>query len=275
MSFVRGSSSKLCVTAIVGVIFFISILSISISTADEPRQLPTAPETHELPYSPASFESEDGLTYIERRVRSAAVRVITNGGHGSGSYMTVGEFRVVLTAQHVASGPVGSLYQVSSVTAGEVVGARLVYSDAVHDIAVLLVPEIQTRRPMQFRVRSTRIEPGTSISYAGHPSHHSILSFRGMVSGYENDTTPGGRGEILILHSFGWPGCSGSVLYDANGYAIGILWGVSVGNVTGFPQVIEDLVWATPASVITERQIINGICTSSPRPESCQRYLEE
>lgn len=250
----------------------------SSESGEAPVTIPNATEEQSVRTVPASFETEAGLSYMERRVRSAAVKVLTPRGHGSGSYMVMNGFRIVVTAQHVVSQPVGTIYRVSNPAENEVVGARLVYSDPVSDIAVLLVPEMRTRVPMQFRLRADRIPLGTNVSYAGHPSRHSLLSFRGMVSGYENEgvqPTAERRGEILILHSYGWPGCSGSVLFDNDGYIVGVLWGVSAGNVTGAPQIIEDLIWASPASVLSEQQIISSMCSLSPRPERCARFTEQ
>ncbi len=255
-------------------------MSSGIGSEPDPPPTATLPSIGEgeLQASPASFETAEGLSYIERRVRSAAVKVRTPRGHGSGSYMILDGFRIVVTAQHVVSGDVGTTYRVSNPTGNETVGARLVYSDPVSDVAVLLVSEMRTRTPMQFRLRHDRAAVGTGIAYAGHPSSHSLLSFRGRVSGYENEgatATPDRRGEILILHSFGWPGCSGSVLFDNDGYIVGVLWGVSVGGVAGRPQIIEELIWATPASVIKKDRIISSICSMSPRPERCRRFSQE
>ena len=175
MSFDRRSYSKRNVAIIVAALI-ISIFSIGISTADTPPvTLQPAIENDETHVAPASFETEDGLSYIERRVRMAAVKVLTPRGHGSGSYMTLEGFRVVVTAQHVASGDIGDLYRVANPETEEVVGGRLVYSDPVHDVAVILVAEMKTRRPMQFRLRRDPILPGTQILYAGHPSFHSLL----------------------------------------------------------------------------------------------------
>ncbi len=240
--------------------------------------LPSPDDTPESNTAPASFETAEGLSYMERRIRSAAVKVLTPRGHGSGSYMLMDGFRVILTAQHVASGPIGEVYRVSSPSGNETVGARLVYSNPASDVAVLIVSEMKTRSPMQFRLRNDRIPLGTDVAYAGHPSSHSLLSFRGRVSGYENEGVEPSetrRGEILILHSFGWPGCSGSVLFDSDGYIVGVLWGVSAGNITGAPQLIEDLIWATPARSIIKSDIITSICRMSPRPERCRRFSQE
>ena len=61
-----------------------------------------------------SLSTEASLSSVERNVRSAAVKVLTQGGHGSGTYTMINGFHVVLTAQHVADGPLGTNYRILS-----------------------------------------------------------------------------------------------------------------------------------------------------------------
>jgi hypothetical protein len=57
--------------------------------------------------------ADASMSSTERRVRDAAVRVFTHGGgHGSGSYIKHKDFLFILTAQHVADGPLYSDYRV-------------------------------------------------------------------------------------------------------------------------------------------------------------------
>ena len=76
---------------------------------------------------------------VEKSVRQASVRVSVpfTGGHGSGSYVKYKDVHLVITAQHVTDGPLGSTYVVAH--RGESHIAVLIYSDAQNDIAVLYV----------------------------------------------------------------------------------------------------------------------------------------
>ena len=47
-------------------------------------------------------------------------------------------------------------------------------------------------------------------------------------------------------------------MYDDRGRLVGILWGVSVERAY-VPQVIEDIIWVTPAHMIDEVEILRGI----------------
>ena len=51
------------------------------------------------------------MSRVEGKVRDAAVRVVrVDGGHGSGSVIEYKGSQFVLTAQHVANGPLGATY---------------------------------------------------------------------------------------------------------------------------------------------------------------------
>ena len=217
--------------------------------------------------SPVALYTETGLSHVERRIRQAAVKVHTGLGHGSGSYLLIDGFHIVLTAQHVAEGPVGSVYTIQT-PLDEHVAGRLVYADEQLDVAAILISPLKTRRPMEFRPLTKMSEVGTVTAYAGYPSDFSMLSFRGMISGYEwvkKNTV-----HAIILNSYGWFGCSGSAVYDMEGSLVGILWGVSVEPM--WAQVQEDLLYLTPSHLIKKKKIIKGICVDSvPHPSRCNK----
>ena len=215
---------------------------------------------------PAGLNSPQALSRVERNIRRAAVKVETPEGHGSGSYMTIDGHHIVMTAQHVASGPIGTLYGIIT-PANETSTGRLVYADESLDVAVILVSPLRTRRPMAYVPLPGTPEIGITVSYSGHPSHFDMLSFRGMIVGYESIAPD--RPIAVIMHSYGWFGCSGSVVFDTNGSVVGVLWGVSVERFP-FGQVQEDLIYLTPSSLIREESIVRGICTASPRPARCE-----
>ena len=78
----------------------------------------------------------------ERRIREAAVKVISGGGHGSGTYIRYRGFHLVLTAAHVTEGSIGDPYEIQGDSSGSVVGV-LVYQDRDLDVAAILVEPIQ------------------------------------------------------------------------------------------------------------------------------------
>ena len=195
------------------------------------------------------------LNSVERRVRHAAVKVYSQmGGHGSGTYVRHMGFHLVITAAHVTRGDIGDLYRIGATDSSSVLGV-LVYEDSDIDAAVILVPRIQDRTPMRYRPLSVSAEVGTDVVYSGYPSDLSLLTIRGAVAGY--DRIPQ-NGPVILLHTYGWFGCSGSGIYDDRGRYVGVLWGVSVERFP-YPQVIEDIIWVTPSYMIDENEILEGI----------------
>ena len=214
---------------------------------------------------------ETGHSSIEKSIRQAAVRVSVpwSGGHGSGSYIRYKDIHIVITAQHVADGALGTSYLVSHKEESHL--AHLIYSDELNDIAVLYVSNhFKTIKPMKFTPIKETASVGTEIFYSGYPSHHKLMSFVGRVAGHENkEEVPGGK--EIILQTYGWFGCSGSVIYDTNGRQIGVLYGVDVEYYPDI-QVQENMIWVAPMNRLKIDKAIRAFCNEYPgkRPKACK-----
>lgn len=202
-----------------------------------------------------------GMSRVEKSVREAAVKVSRlDGGHGSGSLIDYKGSQFVVTAQHVANGPLGSVYAIEKRANSKM--AILVHGDALNDIAVLWLPEheeFDNIKPMPWKPVDNLPEIGTTINYSGHPSSHALLSFRGAVAGYETHPQAGIQ---LILNVFGWFGSSGSVIYNENGKIVGVLWGVDVDYYR--QQVNEDIVWVSPIQNLNLELVVQSLCERIP-----------
>ena len=210
----------------------------------------------------------DSLTKTEKKVRSSAVKITDGHGHGSGAIVNYYDLPLVLTAQHVASGLPGTRYYVVNGSTWE--EALLIYSDPAHDIAILyLRPEGElAERGMKYSPRKDLLEVGGAITYSGHPSWHNLMTFRGYVAGVE--VIPG-AGIQLMLNTYGWFGCSGSVIYDSSGDIAGILWGV---DIEGYPdlQVQENMIWVSPIQNLDMPIAIAELCLAlENEPKACRR----
>ena len=211
---------------------------------------------------------ETGLDRNEKRVREAAVKITDGYGHGSGGLVQYRDLQLVLTAQHVADGRIGQQYYVLNGATMEV--AILIYADPLHDIAVLYL-----REGNQLECRGIKYNPqkelaaiGTEITYSGHPSWHSLMTYRGYVAGLE--TIPG-QGPQLMLNTYGWFGCSGSVIYDTNGEVIGILWGVDIEQRPDL-QVQENMIWVSPIQNLDMKLAIKELCIAlEDEPKACKK----
>lgn len=208
---------------------------------------------------------------IEKEIRQAAVRVSVpfTGGHGSGSYIKHKDVHLVITAQHVTDGPLGATYLVSHKEESHI--GTLIYSDSVSDVAILYVNNpFDSIEPMKFDPIEETAEVGTAIYYSGYPSHHKLMSFTGRVAGHENKSEiPGGK-EIL-LQTYGWFGCSGSVIYNLKGQQVGVLYGVDVEYYPDI-QVQENMIWVAPINRIKIDKALGAFCRGyqGKTPKACK-----
>jgi len=211
---------------------------------------------------------EEGLSKNEKKVREAAVKITDGYGHGSGSIIKYYDMQLVLTAQHVANGRIGSEYLV--INGSTLDKAILVYADPLHDIAVLWMRpnNLLEGRGLKYNPRKELAPIGAAITYSGHPSWHSLMTYRGYVAGIE--TLPG-AGPQLMLNTYGWFGCSGSVIYDTNGEIVGILWGVDIEKRPDF-QVQENMIWVSPIQNLDMKLAIKELCIAlEDKPKACRK----
>jgi len=211
-------------------------------------------------------EVKISMTNIEKKVRAAAVKVTSKYGHGSGSAILYKDITLILTAQHVADGIAGDFYIVSK--NGESQLVILIFSDVLHDIAILYMPNsLSGVKPIKFDPLESLPEAGEEVTYSGYPSDHQLMTVRGAVAGYEVLDL---RGTQIILHTHGWFGCSGSVVYNSKGKIIGILWGVDVENYPTL-QVVDNMVWITPIKNINLETSLNTLCLAlNNKPKACR-----
>ena len=197
------------------------------------------------------------LSSIEKNVRGAAVKVVSSGGgHGSGSLIKYKDLTLVLTARHVAKHPLGTNYLISK--NNENVMAKLMYQNDTADIAILILTESfrdRSIKPMLWDPTKS-YDVGKTIVYSGFPSSHQLMSFDGRIAGYEVDSLGNTH---LIVNTYGWFGCSGSVMYDEKGKIIGILYGVDVEYYPGI-QINENMIWVAPIKNIDIKEVIKPLC---------------
>jgi S1-C subfamily serine protease len=185
------------------------------------------------------FKSE---SRIEDKSREATVKVFSareaGVGFGTGTVFKYKGEIVVLTAAHV----VGGLENKITVSDGaQEVEAQIVYLDLFADLAVLTVGETLDKKPLALKpVKKSSFNLGEDVFYSGFPNDSSLLTIRGYIAGMH-------PGEHLYMHSYGWPGASGSAVLDRHGRLVGVLFAVDVGtDIVGFPSIIEDIVVVVP-----------------------------
>jgi hypothetical protein len=221
-----------------------------------------------IPEKPIENISAD-MPSIEKKIREAAVRVTVPfvGGHGSGSYIKHKGIHLVFTAQHVSSGAIGADYLVTYKQESHI--GTLIYSDPVNDIAILyLATPFRTIEPIKFNPMEDIVKVGTNIVYSGYPSTHKLMSFTGRVAGYADSPE---IGKQIILQTYGWFGCSGSMIYTLKGQQVGVLYGVDVEHYPN-TQVQENMIWVAPINKVKIDKALKVLCQSFPgkRPKACK-----
>ena len=143
------------------------------------------------------------------------------------------------------------------------------YKSNIADISVLVLGGTfrnKDIKAMDWNVTKS-YDVGMDIVYSGYPSWHKLMSFNGRVAGYEKLSS----GETqLIVNTYGWFGCSGSVLYDTKGKIIGVLYGVDVEYVNG-TQVQENMIWVAPIKQIDIKEAVEPFCRGTVgKYKACQ-----
>tara|TARA_R100001163_G_scaffold65838_1_gene65556 strand:+ start:3589 stop:4332 length:744 start_codon:yes stop_codon:yes gene_type:complete len=243
---------------------FLTLLCVfSFSAHSSPIETPIAEEVSET-HITNTVEATNLLTNVEKKVREASVKIYTpRGGHGSGGLIKHKDVQLVLTAHHVADGRLGQNYLITG--GGEMQYGVLVYKDPLHDISVLYLPnKFQHYQPMKWKPIDSLATVGHEITYSGYPSWHNILTFRGHIAGYE--TIPD-AGQQIILQTYGYFGCSGSVVYDTDGRQVGILWGIDSQR----DGVHENIVWVAPIQNLDLDLALSALCENIPdKPRACR-----
>ena len=190
-----------------------------------------------------------GEARVRRQVRNAAVEVVTPMGRGSGTLFEIDGHYVVFTAKHVVrDSPIVSIVGRN----GEMVFGTPILSANDVDMAIILVPEMNSRTAMEYRPAAHRdIDDivGEGVTYTGFPSHHDLLTIDGSIASEEDGN--------LVMHSYAWPGSSGAGVFDYRGRFLGVVKAVDVGmwSYQVPPQLVEDMVWIAPAWSISKREI--------------------
>lgn len=152
-------------------------------------------------------------------------------GSGSGNYFQYNGKRFIVTAAHVVDNS-GNIY------VGEknidVVKAKVVYIDKETDVAVLKTEEhLKGTKAIKFK-QSKKTFIGEPTYHTGHPDGESWHLSDGIVTkiGYD----------FIILNTFAWPGSSGSVVFNSQGEAIGVISAIKISAPLGLPDMIEHIV---------------------------------
>ncbi len=167
----------------------------------------------------------------------------------SGTYVTYNDRFYVITAAHgIMSDYDGMLVASDSEHLYDCI--RYVLVDRWIDYAIIEIEKVNQRIPVKLNdvIPSNRewrqeISILNDVFYTGYPNGLGPLTFRGSVAGLSDDN-------YIYLHSYAWPGSSGSGVFSYDGNMIGIIIALNVGLTGAGYDVLEDLVIVTPLYMI-------------------------
>jgi len=161
---------------------------------------------------------------------------------GSGNYFRLGKHRFILTAAHVVD-KADSVLVVERSMDG-VIGT-VVYQNDKTDVAILRLDQnLKHTKPIYYRTAHENLM-GESVYYVGHPAGVTFFVEEGIFSGY--------HAERLLVNVYGYPGSSGSVLFDDDGRVVGVLSAVKAEVIAGMiPVYLSQLTLAADTSYLDD-----------------------
>ena len=236
---------------LVALIGFAISLGIHISVSESIR-MPTASEMSSLNNVSRDLDSKESR--VVNLSRQSIVQVLTTSekrsgfSKMSGTYMTYADKFFVITAAHGVHGGCEYFFAATNDDIYECI--RYILVNQAVDYAIVEIEQIPDRQPVeltQVLPRNSEWRQETSalseVFYTGYPNGLGPLTFRGSVAGISDE-------DYILLHSYAWPGSSGSGVFSYDGNMIGIVIALNVGFTPAGYDVLEDLVIVTPLFMI-------------------------
>jgi S1-C subfamily serine protease len=189
---------------------------------------------HQQPAEIVNNTTEVLFNSQQKNSRNSAVKVQgLLGGHGSGTYAELNGHKIVITAKHVID--YNEIHYVTTASGEKVLG-QVIWQSKNKDIAILKVPELMSRIPVQIQ-KTEYLDVGQSVLYTGYPASYEMLTSRATVSGHANEHN------ATLLQGFVWFGYSGSGVFDISGKLRAIVVAIGVESFHGKPQPLESVVY--------------------------------
>jgi len=238
--------------AIVIVLGFAISIGIHISVSESQR-FPTAEEMRSLDNVATQLDSRSSEVVLSSR--HSILHVLSSNpkrpgpAKMSGTYARHLDKFYVITAAHGIMGDCDRMF-VATDEDNVYDCIKYIAIDPYVDYAIIEIEEVAGRTPVELvdvvpRNREWRDETSVlnEVFYTGYPNGLGPLTFRGSIAGLSDR-------RYIYLHSYAWPGSSGSGVFSQDGNMIGIIIALNVGFTGAGYDVLEDLVIVTPLFMI-------------------------
>ena len=219
----------------------------------ESIRMPTMAEMGDLDNISGDLNSKE--SHVVDLSRQSIVQVLTTSekrsgfSKMSGTYAAYGDRFYVITAAHGVHGECEYFF-VATTDDNIYDCIKYILVDQGVDYAIVEIEQIPDRQPVEL----TNVIPSNrewlqetsalnEVFYTGYPNGLGPLTFRGSVAGMSEQN-------YILLHSYAWPGSSGSGVFSYDGNMIGIVIALNVGFTPAGYDVLEDLVIVTPLFMI-------------------------
>jgi len=152
-------------------------------------------------------------------------------GLGSGNLVSHKGEIYIITAKHVID---GTLFLQGVEKNGNILPLVVVYTDTEKDIALLKpLGKLTGTVPAKFKQRDNYLI-GASVYHCGHPVGVFFNVSNGIVTSISKET--------YIINSFSLPGTSGAVVFDKEGYIVGVVVSILLHKSFGAFETVSDVV---------------------------------
>lgn len=251
LRFLKSKAALMTIFFAAGALFFLAVFSsienTKIDTSAEIRSRQNITRAHGEIRRKAIYKS-----------RNSAVNIMSISPAGglsssSGTYIRYNQRYYIMTVSHGIQGPCDLI----RIIVGDIMYECLDLSmiNRKQDYAVIEVgriPELSAVRLPRSLPRGDEWRRALSIHadivYTGYPNSTGPLTIDGKIVGY-------GENDLLFLHSYAWPGSSGSGVFSGDGKLIGYIMAVNLGFTEYGIGVLEDIVIIAPVYKIDWEQL--------------------
>jgi len=194
--------------------------------------------------------------------RQSAVQVMSASedtplvSSSSGTYIKYNNQYYVLTVAHAIMGECSGLRILVSQEMFDC--KRYVVIDRHTDYAIIQIDKLPNRKPINIKRQvpnnskwDRALSIQSTVFYTGYPNALGPLTINGKIVGHDYY-------ENVYVHSFAWPGSSGSGVFNDSGELIGYVMAISVGATEFGVTVLEDIAIVVPLYQIDWSTIKKG-----------------